>query len=106
MQSQLELIAIAQRATLIPFNFYNSSSPNNNYSSTHTRAVSDQLTPVNGKGTGIYLDTANGGGSLDIYGIPSAAGSGRLGNVGFNYYNGTNIYTTPNTNGNIGQVII
>ncbi len=106
MQSKLEQIAITQRAALLPFNYYNSSDATNNYSATHTRALSDDTTPVNGKGTGTYLDTANGGGSLDIYGIPQAAGSGRLGNITFNYYNSSNGYSTPDTSGNVGQVTI
>lgn len=106
MQSKLEQIAIAQRANLLPFNYYNSADSNNNYSATHTRALSDDLTPVNGKGTGVYLDTANGGGSLDIYGIAQAAGSGRIGNITFNFYNSGNGYTTPDMSGNIGQVTI
>ncbi len=106
MQSKLEQIAIQQRASLLPFNYYNSADSNNNYSATHTRAISDDVTPVNGKGTGLYLDTANGGGSLDIYGIPQAAGSGRIGNITFNFYNQNNGYGHPDTSGNIGQVTI
>jgi len=106
MQSKLEQIAIAQRGSLLPFNHYNSSDASNNYGSTHTRALSDDETPVNGKGTGTYLDTQNGGGRLDIYGIPNAAGSGRLGNVTFNQYNQGNGYTTPDTSGNVGMVVI
>lgn len=101
----LELIAIAQRNTIIPMNTYNSNSTQN-YSSTHTRALSDNQTPVNGKGTGVYMDIFNGGSSIDINGAPNAAGSGRIGNTTFNQFNPNNVYTTPNTSANIGQVII
>jgi len=106
MQSKLEQIAIAQRGVLIPFNNYNSTADANNYSSTHTRALSDNETPVNGKGTGVFLDTENGGGSLDIYGIPNAMGSGRVGNVVFNQYNKNERYQNPDTSGNVGMVVI
>jgi hypothetical protein len=69
-QSKLEEIAIAKRKELIAGNTYNSVSDTNKYSATHTRAMSDNTTPVNGKGTGVFLDTYNGGGSLDINGSP------------------------------------
>lgn len=104
-QSKLELIAIAQRNVIIPFNTYNLE-PTQNYQSTHTRALSDNATPNYGKGTGVYLDTTNGGSSIDVNGIAAAAGSGRLGNVAFNEYNQNNGYTAPDTSSNIGQVII
>jgi hypothetical protein len=105
VQSKLELIAIQQRNILLPVNNYNVG-VSNNYSETHTRALSDQTTPINGKGTGVFLDTNNGGGSLDVNGVPQAAGSGRLANLAVNQYNQNNGYTHPNTSGNIGQVII
>lgn len=103
--NKLEQIAIAQRNTIIPINVYNSD-PTQNYKSTHTRALSDNETPINGKGTGVYMDTFNGGSSVDIYGAPNAAGSGRIGNTTFNQYNQSNGYTTPDTSGNIGQVTL
>jgi len=102
--NKLEQAAIAARNTLIPINTYNSADDSNNYSSTHTRALSDSQTPVAGKGTGVFLDTYNGGGSLDINGSPQAAGSGRLQNVAVNQYNGINTYQHPDTSGNQGQV--
>lgn len=102
--NKLEQAAIAARSTLIPINTYNSASDSNNYSATHTRALSDSETPVAGKGTGVFLDTNNGGGSMDIHGSPSAAGSGRLSNIGVNQYNGGNTYQHPDTSGNIGQI--
>lgn len=104
-QSKLELIAIAQRNTIIPMNTYNVD-PTQNYKSTHSRAMSDNATPVNGKGTGIYMDTMNGGSSVDINGIAAAAGSGRLGNQAFNQYSQGNGYTAPDTSANVGQVTI
>ena len=84
-------------------NHYNT---NDNYSATHTRALSDKITPINGKGTGKFMDTNNGGGSLDIYGVPQAAGSGRLANLAVNQYKQNSGYEKPDTSANIGQVII
>lgn len=102
--NQLEQAAIAARNTLLPINTYNNSDDSNSYSSTHTRALSDEETPVAGKGTGVFLDTYNGGGSLDINGNPAAAGSGRLQNIAVNQYNGGATYQQPDTSGNQGQV--
>ena len=45
-QSPLEAAAIAQRAILIPINIYNNYAQANEYTATHTRALSDQTTPV------------------------------------------------------------
>lgn len=104
--NKLEQAAIAARNSLITSNTYNDDNSSNNYSATHTRAISDQATPVNGKGTGVFLDTNNGGGSLDLNGSPSAAGSGRLQNLSVNQYNGSNEYGHPDTSNNIGQVIL
>jgi hypothetical protein len=117
-QSPLEAAAIAARNTLLPINTYNNANPANEYSATHTRAVSDQTTPVYGKGSGQYLDIDNYGGvggSYDIYGNQSLyIGSGRVpafamnsgmwgyGPVGLGLQN----YTHPDTSANIGQVII
>tara|TARA_R110000851_G_scaffold158676_2_gene301739 strand:+ start:3200 stop:3523 length:324 start_codon:yes stop_codon:yes gene_type:complete len=106
MQSTLEELAIAARQQLLTNNIYNDFDINNNYSATHTRAKSDDETPVHGKGTGTSFDSYNGGGSYDIYGAPNIAGSGRLANVAVNEYNSNNEYTTPDTSGNLGQVII
>lgn len=102
-QSKLELVAIQQRATLLPNNYYNVES-SNNYGPNHTRAKSDNTTPIQGKGTGVYMDSYNGGGSIDIYGSSTAIGSGRIGNITFNQYNTNNGYTHPNTSLNIGQI--
>ena len=116
-QSPLEAAAIAARATLIPINTYNNYAPANEYTATHTRALSDSTTPVYGKGSGQFLDINNYvgvGGSYDIFGNPTYAGSGRnpemsmnnsiwgYGPQGLNMQN----YTAPNTALNVGQVII
>lgn len=104
-QSKLELIAIQQRNVLSPMNTY-SLDTGNNYGSTHTRAMSDTETPEYGKGTGVYMDTMNGGSSTDKFGAPSASGSGRIANMAANQYNQDNRYTAPDTTGNVGQVVI
>lgn len=105
-QSKLEQAAIEARNNLIPFNTYNDADANNNYGATHTRAKSDEETPVYGKGTGVNFDSYNGGSSIDIYGNPNYAGSGRIPLLASNQYNDNNGYTTPDTSGNVGQVTI
>ena len=102
--NKLEEAAKAARLSLVTKNTYKGDDNSNNYTATHTRALSDQETPVNGKGTGIFLDTYNGGGSQDINGSPTAAGSGRIKNIAFNEYNKDKIYVHPDTSGNKGQV--
>ena len=117
-QSPLEAAAIAARATLIPINIYNSFAPSNEYSATHTRALSDTTTPVYGKGSGQYLDIENYagvGGEYDIHGnVGLYIGSGRnpqitlngslwgYGPVALGFQN----YQHPDTSQNIGQVVI
>lgn len=105
-QSKLEEIAILKRKELIAGNTYNSASDANKYSATHTRAMSDNTTPVNGKGTGVFLDTYNGGGSLDINGSSDLPGSGRIKNKAANEYNDNKSYKTPDMSLNVGQVNI
>jgi hypothetical protein len=106
--NKLEQAAIATRNTLIAINNYDNVDDANNYTSTHTRALSDQQTPINGKGTGVFLDTYNGGGSLDIYGNAASAGSGRLAAFANNTstwgFGPTAYYQHPDTSGNVGQV--
>lgn len=101
--NKLEQAAIAARNATLPINTYNDDIGGNEYGSTHSRALSDTITPVAGKGTGVFLDTYNGGGSLDINGSPSAAGSGRLQNVATNEFNNLKPYVHPDTSGNKGQ---
>ena len=105
-QNDLERIAIEKRNELIARNTYNSSDAEQNYSATHTRALSDTETPNYGKGTGVFMDTSAGGSSIDINGSPEAPGSGRIKNVATNEYNKDNDYETPDMSGNVGQVII
>ena len=106
MSNELEKIALSQRASLIPLNTYNSSDDSQEYGATHTRALSDTVTPVAGKGTGVFLDTYNGGGDYDINGNPAIVGSGRIQNIVLNQYDALNGYKTPDMSGNIGQVVI
>lgn len=101
--NKLEEAAIAARDALVTKNTYKGDESGNEYSATHSRALSDAKTPVNGKGTGVFLDTYNGGGSLDINGNPAAAGSGRIQNIVKNEYNKDKEYTHPDTSGNVGQ---
>ncbi len=110
MSNKLEQAALATRDSLIAINAYDNASDANNYSATHTKALSDQTTPIKGKGTGVFLDTYNGGGDLDINGNPTYGGSGRLAAFANNgstwgYTPSTN-YTAPDTSGNVGQVTL
>ena len=116
-QSPMEAAAIAARITLLPINTYNNASFSNEYSATHTRALSDQTTPIWGKGSGQFLDINNYGGvggSYDTNGNQIYAGSGRLPIMGMNNSlwgygpNGLNMtnYQQPDSSLNIGQVII
>ena len=117
-QSPLEAAAIAARNALIPINTYNNAAQANQYTATHSRAISDTTTPIYGKGSGQFLDIDNYagvGGDWDINGNQAnAVGSGRnpamglngstwgYGPIGLNMTN----YQHPNTSANIGQVII
>lgn len=103
--NKLEQIALQQRDILIAKNTYNKIQEQQ-YKATHTRALADQQTPNAGKGTGVFLDTYNGGSDIDVNGDPMRPGSGRLQNKTFNLYNENNGYTAPDTSGNIGQIII
>lgn len=106
MGSKLEQIGISERAGLITPNLYKQdwtvpSNTNNNYSVVHTRAKSDSATPIYGKGTGVFLDTTNGGGSYDINGNTNYVGSGRLNAISINTaqwsYGPTTPYSVTNT---------
>jgi len=108
MSNKLEQAALATRESLIAINNYNNEADANNYTATHTRALADSETPINGKGTGLFLDTYNGGGDLDVNGNPTYGGSGRLAafaNNGSTWgYTPNNYYEHPDTSGNVGQV--
>lgn len=117
-QSPLEAAAIIQRNTLLPINIYNNAAVANEYTATHTRALSDSTTPIYGKGSGGFLDITNYsgvGGDWDINGNQSnSAGSGRMPAFALNGASwgygpaALNLtpYTAPNTAGNVGQVVI
>jgi hypothetical protein len=117
-QSPMEAAAIAQRNILIPQNTYNNYATANEYTATHTRALSDTTTPIYGKGSGQFLDIFNYGGvggDWDINGNQAnSVGSGRnpeiLLNAGTWGYGPSQVagsnYIMPNMSLNIGQVII
>jgi hypothetical protein len=117
-QSKLEIAAIAARKVLLPKNTYNNDAVANEYTATHTRAISDQSTPIYGKGSGGFLDIDNYkgvGGEWDINGNQAnSVGSGRIPAMALNGsmwgYGpaglGMQNYQHPNTAGNKGQVII
>lgn len=117
-QSRLEKVAIATRMTLLPINTYNNVDKSNEYSATHSRAISDQKTPINGKGSGEFLDIDNYksvGGEWDINGNQyNSIGSGRNPAIALNGstwgYGPTGLgmvnYQHPDTGKNSGQVII
>ena len=92
-ESKLGMLAAIARKSNIVKNGFNGESDANNYSATHTKAMSDQETPIQGKGTGIYLDTYNGN--------PMYAGSGRLAAIANNTskwgYGPSSPYTAPDT---------
>lgn len=117
-QSPLEAAAIAARNSLLPINTYNNASVSNEYTATHSRAISDASTPIYGKGSGNFLDITNYsgvGGEWDKNGNQgNSVGSGRnpamaLNGSTFGYGPtglGMQNYQSPNTAGNVGQVII
>jgi len=117
-QSPLEANAIIQRNILMAISTYNNAAAANNYTATHTRALSDNTTPVYGKGSGGFLDIDNYGGvggDWDINGNQlNSVGSGRNPAMSLNGSSwgygpaglGMTNYQHPNTSGNVGQVII
>lgn len=110
MSNKLEQAALAARDRLIAKNNYNSETDANNYGATHSRALSDKSTPIYGKGTGIFMDSYNGGGDYDINGNPAISGSGRLAAFANNSskwgYGPDKFYTAPDTTKNKGQIAI
>jgi hypothetical protein len=92
-------VGLDQRNRLLGLNVYNQIRERN-YGSTHPNALadsngSDDPTNVKGKGTGVFLDTFNGGGTDDIEGTPSQPGSGRIKNILVNKFNIGNTYKAP-----------
>jgi hypothetical protein len=80
--NELGQIGEQQRQKLFPKNDYKST---NQYSQTNPDALSDgdEL----GKGTGVFLDTINGGSSIDII--------ERINEIKINEYQSNKPYTTP-----------
>jgi hypothetical protein len=80
--NDLGVVGVEQRKKLIPKNDYK---PTNEYSQTNKDAISDgdEL----GKGTGVFLDTANGGSSTDAL--------ERVNTIKINEYQTNKPYTTP-----------
>lgn len=117
-QSPLEAAAITQRNMLMAISTYNNAAAANNYTATHTRAISDNTTPIYGKGSGQYLDIDNYGGvggDWDINGNQiNSVGSGRNPAFALNGSTwgygpaaiGMTVYQQPNMSANVGQVII
>jgi hypothetical protein len=80
--NELTAIADLQRKSLIVKNDYKTVNP---YSATNPDALSDG--DESGKGTGIFLDTVNGGSSIDII--------ERKNEIKINEYQPDKPYTTP-----------
>jgi hypothetical protein len=80
--NDLTAIADIQRKSLIVKNDYKTVNP---YSSVNPDAISDG--DESGKGTGIFLDTINGGSSIDI--------AERKNEIKVNEYQPNKPYTTP-----------
>lgn len=80
--NELGMIGEEQRKKLIPKNDYKQT---NAYSATNPDALSDG--DEFGKGTGIFLDTANGGSSTDVF--------ERINEIKINEYQKDKPYTTP-----------
>ena len=93
-QSKLEEAAILVRKQLIAKNEYNGADNSNGYSANHPNAKSDG--DDKGRGTGVYLDTYNGGTETDINERTTLGAR--------NQYNKDKGYETPDTNSNSGQV--
>lgn len=74
-KSKLDELAKGFRKDALVTNTY---TDDNQYNATNTRALSDKETPIQGKGTGVFLDTDNGGSDIDINGNPTYPGSGRI----------------------------
>ena len=80
--NELGMIGEEQRKKLFPKNDYKQT---NEYSATNPDALGDG--DEFGKGTGIFLDTANGGSSTDVF--------ERINEIKINEYRRDKPYTTP-----------
>ena len=112
MGNKLEEVAIIQRGILIPKNDFNNETGGNNYTAHHSKALADDLTPEEGRGTGNFLDAENQnvGTYTDKFGNTTIPGSGRkaaYANNGSTWgYTPDSYYKKPDMSGNIGQVDI
>jgi len=106
MSTKLEQIGIIKRNEAIIRNDFNNTDASKMYSATHTKALSDELTPIQGKGTGGEMDSSNGGSMVDIYGNPNIPHSGRVGNISYNSYKEGNEYGISNSSNDTGEVNI
>ena len=80
--NELGVVGEEQRKRLIPKNDYK---PTNAYSATNKDAIADG--DEFGKGTGVFLDTSNGGSSIDQ--------QERISEIKINEYQKNKPYTTP-----------
>lgn len=110
----LEQAAIDARNNLLTNNTFKVNA-NDNYGANHPNALSDgdqqgkgnpNASLVNGAGNGYYNIEGNVGSDFDINGNPNQVGSGRIQNVTNNQYDFNNGYQTPDTSGNVGQVVL
>tara|TARA_R110002110_G_scaffold7833_1_gene39485 strand:- start:558 stop:854 length:297 start_codon:yes stop_codon:yes gene_type:complete len=95
MASKLEELGDIYRKENIVKNTYQNSQ-GNEYDAKHKNAKSDG--DRQGKGTGTFLDTYNGGSVEDELGASNEPGSGRIGNTVKNQYSAEKPYTHPETN--------
>ena len=100
MASKLEELGNQYRKDNIIKNTYQNSE-GNEYNAKHKNALSDG--DNKGKGTGVFLDTYNGGGVEDELGASNEPGSGRVGNIVKNQYSSEKPYSHPDTEENNGQ---
>ena len=97
MASKLEELGDIFRKENIIKNTYQNAE-GNAYGQKHSNALSDG--DNKGKGTGIFLDTYNGGGADDIIGASNEPGSGRINNLIKNQYSESKPYGHPDTTNN------
>ena len=100
MASKLEELGNEFRKKNIVKNTYQNAQ-GNEYGTKHPNAKSDG--DSKGKGTGNFLDTYNGGSTLDELGSAEDPGSGRIGNIAKNKFSAEKPYRLPETDENNNQ---
>ena len=103
MGSKLEDIGLLMRNKLLGYNVYDSIQDSDNYNVSNSRALSDDITPIHGKGnaaTDIEGAVLSGGGFEDINGNTNVVGSGRIKLVASNTYNQNKTYVAPDISKN------